>query len=78
MVKQYNNVDIYNPSVVRKIMETLNIMQFIIADDSEECAYIIMDTGEDMYEKISYTHLERESTDGSYKKAINLMTQVMR
>ena len=53
-------------------------MQFIIADDSEESAYIIMDTGEDMYEKISYTHLERESTDGSYKKAINLMTQVMR
>lgn len=78
MVKQYNNVDVYNPSVVRKIMETLNIMQFIIADDSEECAYIIMDTSEDMYEKISYTHLERESTDGSYKKAINLMTQVMR
>lgn len=78
MIKQYNNVDVYNPSTIRKIMETLNIMQFIIADDSEESAYIIMDTGEDMYEKISYTHLERESTDGSYKKAINLMTQVMR
>ena len=78
MIKQYNNVDVYNPSTIRKIMETLNIMQFIIVDDSEECAYIIMDTGEDMYEKISYTHLERESADGSYKKAINLMTQVMR
>lgn len=78
MIKQYNNVDVYNPSTIRKIMETLNIMQFIIADDSEESVYIIMDTGEDMYEKISYTHLERESTDGSYKKAINLMTQVMR
>lgn len=78
MIKQYNNVDVYNPSTIRKIMETLNIMQFIIVDDSEECAYTIMDTGEDMYEKISYTHLERESADGSYKKAINLMTQVMR
>lgn len=77
-IKKYNNIDVYNPAVIRKIMETLNLMMFIIADDAAECSYIIMDTGEDMYEKISYTHLERESTDGSYKKAINLMTKVVR
>lgn len=77
-IKRYNNIDLFNVNTTRKIMESLNIMQFIIVDDTEECAYIIMDTGEDMFEKISYTHLERESTDGSYKKAINLMTKVVR
>lgn len=77
-IKRYNNIDVFNPSVIRKIMETLNIMMFIIADDTEECAHIIMDSGEDIYEKIAYGHLERESTDGSYKKAINLMTKVVR
>lgn len=77
-IKRYNNIDVFNVNTIRKIMESLNIMQFIIADDTEECAYIIMDSGDDMYEKISYTHLERESTDGSYKKAINLMTKVVR
>lgn len=77
-IKRYNNIDIMNPSTIRKIMETLNIMMFIVADDTEECAHIIMDSGEDVYERISYGHLERESADGSYKKAINLMTKVVR
>lgn len=77
-INRYNNIDLFNVNTVRKIMESLNIMQFIIADETEECAHIIMDTGDDMFEQISYTHLEKESTDGSYKKAINLMTKVVR
>ena len=59
-------------------MESLNLMMFIIADDSEECIHLIMDSGDDTYERISYTHLEREVADGGYKKAINLMTKVVR
>lgn len=77
-IKRYNNIDVLNPSIIRKIMEVLNVMMFIVADDTEECAHIIMDSGEDVYERIAYGHLERESTDGSYKKAINLMTKVVR
>ena len=77
-VKQYHNINLYNPAIIRKIMESLNIMMFIIADDTEESALIIMDSGEDTYEKYSYTHLDRESADGSYKKAINLMSKVVR
>lgn len=77
-IKTYNNIDLFNKSVIRKIMESLNLMMFIIADDSEECIHLIMDSGDDTYEKISYTHLEREVADGGYKKAINLMTKVVR
>ena len=77
-IKTYNNIDLFNKSVIRKIMESLNLMMFIIADDSEECIHLIMDSGDDTYERISYTHLEREVADGGYKKAINLMTKVVR
>lgn len=77
-INRYNNIDVFNVNTIRAIMESLNIMMFIVADDTEECAHILMDTGEDMFERISYTHLEREAADGSYKKAINLMTKVVR
>lgn len=77
-IKRYKNIDLYKPQIIRKIMESLNLMMFIIADESEEYINLIMDSGEDMYETISFTFLERESADGSYKKAINLMTKVVR
>lgn len=77
-IKKYNNIDVFNKNTIRKIMDQLNLMMFIVADDTEECAHIIMDSGEDNFERISYTHLDREVADGGYKKAINLMTKVMR
>lgn len=75
---KYKNIDISKPPIIRKIMEELNLMMFIIADDSSEYIEMLMDTGDDIYERISYTHLQRESTDGSYKKALNLMTKLTR
>lgn len=77
-IRRFNNFDVLNPSTIRPIMEKLNLMMFIVADESEESVSIIMDTGDDTYELYSYTSLERESSDGSYKKAINLMTKVVR
>ena len=73
-----NGVDVMNPSVIRQIMESLNLMMFIVVDDSEESASIIMDTGDDTYEVLSYTHLEREASDNSSKKIVNLMTKIAR
>ena len=73
-----NGVDVMNPSVIRQIMESLNLMMFIVVDDSEESASIIMDTGDDAYEVLSYTHLEREASDNSSKKIVNLMTKIAR
>lgn len=75
---RYNNIDVMNPGVIRKLMEQLNLMMFIVADETEESSSIIMDTGDDNYEVLSYTHLDREAADGSYKKAINLMAKVTR
>lgn len=77
-IKRYNSFDVLDPRVIRPIMEKLNFMMFMVADESEESVSIIMDTGDDTYEVLSYTGLEREASDGSYKKAINLMTKVVR
>lgn len=73
-----SNIDIMNPSAIRQIMESLNLMMFIVADESEESVSIIMDSGDDTYEVISYNHLEREASDNSSKKIVNLMTKVAR
>lgn len=73
-----NNIDVMNPRVIRPIMENLSLMMFIVVDDSAETASILMDSGEDSYETISYTHLEREASDNSSKKIINLMTKLNR
>lgn len=75
---RYNNIDVMNAGIIRKLMEDLNLMMFIVADETEESVSIIMDTGDDNYETLSYTHLDREAADGSYKKAINLMAKVTR
>lgn len=73
-----SNIDVLNPRAIRKLMEDLNLMMFIVADESSENVSIIMDSGDDNYETISYTHLEREVSDGSSKKMINLMTKMSR
>lgn len=73
-----NNIDVMNPRVIRPIMENLSLMMFIVVDDSAETASILMDSGDDSYEIISYTHLEREASDNSSKKIINLMTKLNR
>lgn len=73
-----NNIDVMNPRVIRPIMENLSLMMFIVVDDSAETASILMDSGDDSYETISYTHLEREASDNSSKKIINLMTKLNR
>lgn len=73
-----NNIDVMNPRVIRPIMENLSLMMFIVVDDSAETASILMDSGDDSYETISYTHLEREASDNSSKKIINLMAKLNR
>lgn len=77
-IQKYNNIDIMDPKVIRPIMENLSLMMFIVTDDSNETASILMDSGDDLFETISYTHLEREASDNSSKKIINLMTRMAR
>lgn len=77
-LKKTENIDVEKPQVMRPIMESYNLMCVAIIDEAMEAVKFIFDTGEDVYETISFNNLERESADGGYKKVINLMTKMSR
>lgn len=77
-IKKEYNINIENPSVIRPILEAYNLMGFCIVDQSNEVAKFIFDTGEDIYEELSFNSLERETNDGGYKKVINLISKMNR
>ena len=58
-------------------MEQYNLLGMSIVDESLEIAKFMWDTGEDLWETVSFNNLERESNDNTYKKVVNLMTKVM-
>lgn len=75
--KNYN-VDLERISTVLGLFDSLNLMAICIVDESLEVAKFIYDEQELMWETISFTHLERESSDSTYKRVVNLMTKVSR
>ncbi len=77
-LKKSENINVENPKVIRGIMESYGLMSFVIVDESMEVAKFIFDTGEDIYENLAFSSLEREANDSSYKKVINLMTKMSR
>ena len=77
-LKKFENIDIEKPQVIRPIMEAYNLMGVCIVDEAMEVAKFIFDTGDDIYEVLSFNNLERESADNGYKKVINLMTKLAR
>lgn len=76
-LKKYENIDIMQPRVIVPIMEKLNLLYFIVVDSTSEAVHMIAD-GETEYETYSFTSLERESGDSTYKKVVNLMTKISR
>lgn len=77
-LKKDYRIDVDKANVIRPIMESYNLMCFSIIDEGMETVKFIFDTGDDNYETLSFTHLEREAADGNYKKVINLMTKLAR
>lgn len=75
-IKKNEGLNIENPAVIRPIMESYNLMSVVIVDEAMEVAKFIFDTGEDIYEHISFNLLEREASDSSYKKVINLISKM--
>ncbi|MBP5595859.1 MAG: hypothetical protein J6Y02_10800 [Pseudobutyrivibrio sp.] len=75
-LKKNDNIDLENPRTANSIMTSYNFMSIAICDEAVEVAKFIYDTGDDMYESISFNLLERESSDGAYKKVINLMSKM--
>lgn len=77
-LKTAESIDMTNPATVRGIMEAYNLMSFVIVDEAAETVDFLFDTGDDVFETLSFNHLEREASDGHYKKVVNLMTKIAR
>lgn len=77
-LKKTENINVEDPRVMRPIMEAYNLMGVVIVDEVQEIASFMFDSGDDMYEQVSFNNLEREANDGSSKKIINLMTKLTR
>ena len=77
-IRKYFNIDMENTRNVVGLFEALNLMGFAIVDESLEVVKFIFDEQSPSWETISFSHLERESSDNTYKKVVNLMTKVAR
>ena len=77
-LKKYNNIDMDKAYNTRTILEAYNLMDIVIVDESMELAKFMYDDGDGMYETITFDSLEKEASDNSYKKVINLMSKMNR
>jgi hypothetical protein len=77
-LKKVDNIDILEVAKARKIMDEYNFMCLVVANQSTEVASFLYDTGDDTYEMIPFSGLEREASDNSYKKMVNLLSKVSR
>lgn len=77
-MKKYYNIDIERVPNVINLFNSLNLMGFVVVDETLEVAKFIFDEQDPSWETISFTHLERESNDNTYKRVVNLMTKMSR
>lgn len=77
-LRKYESIDLEKVSVINGLFASYNLMCVCIVDESLEVAKFIYDEADPMWETISFTHLEREAADNSYKKVVNLMTKMQR
>lgn len=77
-LKKIYSVDITNVSRARKILDSYNFMCLAILNQSTEVASILYDTGDDTFEMLPFSGMEREASDNSYKKMVNLLAKVSR
>ena len=69
------NLDIRNLKNAKAFLKAYNLNRFIIANDIEESLMCVEDNDDPTYETLAYTMLERETSDGQYKKILNLMAK---
>ena len=75
-LKKYNSLDMEKSYITRKILESYNLMDIVIADESLEVAKFLFDDGDGIFETMSFDSLEKEAKDSSYKKVVNLMSRL--
>ena len=76
-IKKEYLVDLADVRNARILMNSYNLLGICIVDESMEIAKFIWDTDEDIWETISFSNLERDSNDTTYKKVVNLMTKIV-
>lgn len=76
-IKKDSGIDLMSPQITRKLMDSYNLLCFVIVDESIETASFLFD-GDSRFEQLSFNALERETGDGSYKKVINLLSKINR
>mgnify|MGYP000965901431 CR=1 FL=1 len=72
------NIDILNPKIARRFMDSYNLLGFGVVDDNNESLKIMFDDGNLYFEEISYKMLERESKNDDFVKAITLLAKSSR
>lgn len=77
-IKTNKGIDLYNVSFARKLLDAYNFMSICIMNEATEVVSILYDTGDDNYERLTFSNLEREASDSSYKKMVNLLTKMNR
>ena len=75
-IKKQFQIDLSDIKVARNLLDKYNLLGICIVDESLEISKFMWDTGEDMWETLAFSHLEKESNDNTYKKVVNLMTKI--
>ena len=76
-LKKNNNIAMDNVTTARKMMESYNLLAIVIVDEAMECASFLYD-GDDTFETLAFTGMERDAGDGGmYKKVINMMSKMV-
>lgn len=70
------NINVADPKIARHFMESYNLLGFAIVDDILESVKIMFDNGNNAFEELSYKMIERENSDSSVLKTINLMNKM--
>lgn len=73
--KEYN-IDVEKLDIARNLLESYNLMSLVIVDEDLEVCKFLYDSGDDLWESVSFNHLERESSDNTYKRVVNMMTKL--
>ena len=73
LIKKEHRIDLMKPGQFVSIMRGYNLMCGVIVDDVAERVDFMWDDGTKNFETLSFSALEREDSNGSLKKVINIM-----
>lgn len=75
-VRKNFNKNLDSIKVINELLDAYNLLGFVVVDESLETAKFKFDDGEDFFETLAFSTLEKESSDNSYKKIVNLMSKL--